>query len=106
MSEDLEKYGLWAAIIGAILIFIDGAVALSTGTLYIWSIANSVVTGWIEIILGIIILIVAPFYNKNKMAVGWTVIILSLITFVFDGGFFWIGAIIALIGGALMVYEK
>ncbi len=101
-----STWGLWTAIIGALLILIDGIVALATNKLYIWSVANPVVTGWVEIILGIIMLIVAPFYKKNRVAVGWTVAILALITFVFDGGFYWIGAIIGLIGGLAIAYNK
>ena len=98
--------GLWTAIVGAILIFFDGIAALATKNLYIWSATDAVTTGWIEIILSIIMFIVAPFYKKSPAGVGWTIVVLALITFGFDGGFYWIGAIIALIGGVLIVYKK
>ncbi len=99
-------WSLWASVIGGLLILIDGVAALATSKLYIWSITDPVTTGWVEIILGIIMLIAMPFYKKNKPAVGWTVAILALITFVFDGGFYWIGAILGLIGGIAIAYNK
>ncbi|MCD6477648.1 MAG: hypothetical protein J7K87_01465 [Candidatus Aenigmarchaeota archaeon] len=98
--------GLWTSIVGAIIILIDGIAVLATNHLYIWSAVNVVATGWIEIILSIIMLIAAPFYKKSTNGIGWTLIILAIITLGFDGGFFWIGAIITIIGGALILKGK
>ena len=105
-TQKIGNAGLWTSVIGALLILIDGIVVLATGNFYIWSAANAAATGWIEIILSIIMFIVVPFYKKSPAGVGWTIVVLALITFGFDGGFYWIGAIIALIGGALIAYKK
>ena len=105
-TQKIGNAGLWTSLTGAILILIDGIVALATNNLYIWSVSDAVTTGWVEITLSIIMFIVAPFYKKSPAGVGWTIVVLALITFAFDGGFFWIGAIIALIGGVLIAYKK
>ena len=105
-NPNMGKTGLWTTIFGALLILIDGIAVLATGNLYIWSVASAVTTGWVEITLSILMFIAAPFYQKSPAGVGWTIVILALISFAFDGGFFWIGAIIALIGGFLIVYKK
>ncbi len=105
-NTQVGKTGLATAMFGALLILIDGIAALATGNLYIWSVSDAVTTGWVEITLSILMFIVAPFYKKSPAGVGWTIVVLALITFAFDGGFFWIGAIIALIGGAMIAYRK
>lgn len=105
-TQKVGVYGLWTSIIGALLIFFDGIAVLATNHFYIWSAAGVTATGWIEIILSIIMFIIAPFYKKSPAGVGWSIFVLALITLGFDGGFFWIGAIIALIGGVLIAYKK
>ncbi len=106
VTQKIGKTGLWTAMFGALLILLDGIAVLATGNLYIWSVADAVTTGWVEITLSILMFIVAPFYKKSPAGVGWTIVILALIAFAFDGGFYWIGAIIALVGGALIAYKK
>jgi hypothetical protein len=100
------KLGLWLAIIGALLILIDGALVLSTGNFYGWHYAGATATGWIEVILSIIIFIALYWYNKSPAGAGWTTAILSIITLPFDGGFYTIGAWLGLIGGILIAYKK
>ncbi len=100
------KYGLWTAVIGAIIILIDGIAVLATGKLYGWSATGFTATGWAEIILSIIMLGIVWLYKRSPQGVGWGTVILAVITMAFDGGFWEIGAIIALIGGVLIAYEK
>ncbi len=108
--EDLDKIGVWTAIVGALLILIDGIAVLATGSFYgFWHYGGATGTGWAEIILAIIIWIVAGYYYYKKSgqaAAGWTTVILSLITLPFDGGFWTLGVWIALIGGVLIAYKK
>ncbi|MEB3757076.1 MAG: hypothetical protein GSR79_09520 [Desulfurococcales archaeon] len=113
MSEEKQvkqptvgKTGLWLAIIGALLIIIDGAIVLATGNFYGWHYGSATLVGWTEVILSIIIFIVLYWYNKSPQAVGWTVAILAIITLPFDGGFYTCGAWIGLIGGILIAYRK
>jgi len=107
-QKDMEvgKTGLWTAAIGALLILIDGIVVLATGNFYGWHYAGATATGWIEVIISILIWISLAWYKSHPAAVGWTIVILSLITMPFDGGFWTIGAWIALIGGVLIAYRK
>ena len=101
-----QKYGLWTSILGGLLILIDGIAVLAVNTLYGWSITNTMWTGWIEVILSLIIMGAAYYYEKKPKEVGWSIVVLALITLPFDGGFWTIGAWIALIGGLLIAYEK
>ena len=100
------NWGIWATIIGSVLILIDGIAVLTAKTLYGWSIVGLLTTGWIEIILSLVIMGALYYYKKNPKTIGWSIVILSLITLPCDGGFWTIGAWIALIGGALIAYEK
>lgn len=107
MAEEYGKAGVWTAITGAILVLIDGIVVLSTNSFYGPLHYGGVnVTAWTEIILSLIILGMVYYYKKSPAAVGWTTVILALITLAFDGGFYTIGSWIALIGGVLIVYKK
>ena len=105
-QAEVGKAGLWTAAIGALIILIDGIAVLATNKFYGWHYASATATGWIEIILSIIIWITLVWYKSHPAAVGWTVVILSLITMPFDGGFWTIGAWITLIGGVLIAYKK
>ncbi len=96
------KAGLWTALTGAFLILIDGIAVLATGNFYGWHYGSASVVGWIEIILSLIMMGISYYYRSHKAAVGWTIAILALITMPFDGGFWTIGAWIALIGGAMI----
>ncbi len=96
------KTGMWTAILGALIILIDGITVLATGNFYGWHYGSASVVGWTEIILSLIMMALAYYYKSNKGAVGWSIVILALITMPFDGGFWTIGAWIALIGGAII----
>ncbi|MCD6367680.1 MAG: hypothetical protein J7L45_01195 [Candidatus Aenigmarchaeota archaeon] len=106
MAENFSTYGLWTSVIGALLILINGIAVLVNNTLYGWSATGVTATGWIEIILSVIMLIAVYFYKQNPKGVGWAIVILAIITLPFDGGFWFIGSVIAIIGGALIAYQK
>ncbi|ASJ00796.1 hypothetical protein [Thermococcus gorgonarius] len=96
------KTGMWTAILGALIILIDGLLVLANKTFYGWHYGSATTVGWVEILLSLLIMILAFYYKKSKSAIGWTIAILALITMPFDGGFWTIGAWITLIGGALI----
>jgi len=100
------KTGMWTALLGALLILIDGIAVLTTGNFYGWHYGSASTVGWVEIILSLIMMGLAYYYKSNKRLVGWSVVILALITMPFDGGFWLIGAIIALIGGIIIATAK
>jgi len=103
----MGKTGLWTTVIGALLILIDGILAASTGAIYgFYAYGGAVVTGWVEIIISLIMFGLLYYYKKSPSGVGWSIVILALITLPFDGGFWTIGAWIALIGGILIAYRK
>ena len=96
------KYGLWTSILGALIILIDGIAVLAANALYGWSVTGPTGTGWTEIILSLIMMVAAYYYDRSPKAVGWSIVVLALILLPFDGGFWTIGAWIALIGGLLI----
>ncbi|WP_297551274.1 hypothetical protein [Thermococcus sp.] len=96
------KTGMWTAICGACLILLDGILVLANKSFYGWHYGSASVVGWTEIILSLLIMVLAPYYKKSKGAIGWTIALLALITMPFDGGFWTLGAWIALIGGAII----
>ncbi len=105
-TKKVGRTGLWIALVGAILILVDGIVAMVTNNLYMWSVTDAFVTGIVEIALSIIMLALAPFYKKSPAGIGWGIFGMAVITLVFDGGFYWVGAILALIGGVLIALRK
>ncbi|MGC9187441.1 MAG: hypothetical protein ACP5GN_07140 [Fervidicoccaceae archaeon] len=62
--------------------------------------------GWTEITISIIMFAILPFYKRSPATIGWTTFVLALITMPFDGGFWEIGAILALIGGLMVALKK
>ncbi|BAA29919.1 hypothetical protein [Pyrococcus horikoshii] len=98
------KSGMWTAILGGLLILLDGILVLANKTFYGWHYGGVSAVGWIEIILSLTIMALAYYYKSNKKAIGWTIVVLALITMPFDGGFWTIGAWISLIGGAMIAY--
>ncbi len=106
-EEEIGHAGLWTTVIGALLIFIDGIAVLATNRFYSFIYYGGVtVVGWAEIILSIIMWIILYYYKQSPKAIGWTEFILALIALPFDGGFWTLGAWIALIGGILIAYKK
>jgi len=87
---------------GALLILTDGILVLANKTFYGWHYGSVSTVGWIEIIISLTIMILAYYYKSNRSLVGWTIAILALITMPFDGGFWTLGAWIALIGGVMI----
>lgn len=75
-------------------------------TFYGWHYGGVSVVGWTEISLSIIMFILLPLYKRWPAAIGWTVFVLAIITMPFDGGFWEVGAILALIGGILVAIKK
>ncbi|NJF26048.1 hypothetical protein [Thermococcus sp. Bubb.Bath] len=100
------KTGLWTALCGACLILIDGIVVLANKAFYGWHYGSYTTVGWVEIILSLIMMGLAYYYKKSPSAVGWSIVILAFITMPFDGGFWTIGAWIAVIGGAIIATAK
>ncbi len=100
------KTGLWTALCGACLILIDGIVVLGTGSFYGWHYGSVSTVGWVEIILSLVMMGLAYYYKRSPAAVGWSILVLAFITMPFDGGFWTVGAWIAVIGGAIIATAK
>ncbi|AAL80772.1 hypothetical protein PFDSM3638_03235 [Pyrococcus furiosus DSM 3638] len=90
------KTGMWLAILGGLLILLDGILVLANKTFYGWHYGGVSTVGWIEIIFSLIIIGLAYYYKSNKKAIGWSIVVLALITLPFDGGFWTLGAWICL----------
>ncbi|MDP8024018.1 MAG: hypothetical protein RAK20_06100 [Conexivisphaerales archaeon] len=105
-SGSSGRWGFWIAIIGALLIIIDGIAVLAASSFYGWHYGGISTVGWTEITISIIMFIILPFYKRSPAAIGWTTFVLALITMPFDGGFWEIGAILALIGGVMVALKK
>jgi len=43
------KTGMWTALLGALLILLDGIVVLATGNFYGWHYGSASTVGWVEI---------------------------------------------------------
>lgn len=100
------RTGVWLVLIGAVLILVDGITVLATGHYYGWHYGGVSAVGWTEIVLSIIMFIITAYYKRSPSAVGWTNVVLAFITMPFDGGFWTIGAWLAVIGGAIIATSK
>jgi hypothetical protein len=106
-QQEMGKAGLWTTVIGALLILIDGIVVLATGNFYgPFHYGGVQATGWIEIIISIIMFGILYYAKKSPAAIGWSEVVLALITLGWDGGFWTIGAWLGVIGGILIAYRK
>ncbi|MEM0158729.1 MAG: hypothetical protein QW812_04375 [Thermoplasmataceae archaeon] len=105
-NESFGKYGISLAVLGMVLVLLDGIVVLSINSVLAPSYGGPAVVGWSQIVLSLIGLGVLYFYKGYPVAVAWTVAILAVITYAFDGGFYYIGATLALAGAILIAYRK
>ncbi len=99
------KTGMWVALLGALLILINGIAVLATGNFYGPHYASATAVGVVDIILSLIMIGLA-YYSQSGGSLGWVILILALITIPFNGGFWCIGAILALIGGIIIATAK
>jgi hypothetical protein len=104
--ETVGKYGISTAVVGMLLVLIDGITVLAINSVLAPSYGGVAAVGWTQIVLSLIALATMYFYKSYSTAVAWTVGILALITYAFDGGFFYIGATLALIGAILIGYRR
>jgi hypothetical protein len=100
------RYGLVAAIIGALLVLIDGITVLARSSVIAPSYFGVPVVGWSEIVLSLLALAALYFYSSHSTTVAWSVGILAAIAFFVDGGFFYVGAALALIGAIVVYFRK
>jgi hypothetical protein len=70
------------------------------------SFGGALVVGSSEIVLSLLSLIALYFYSDHSTTVAWAVGILSVIAYFFDGGFFYFGASLALIGAIVIYFRK
>ncbi len=104
--HEAGRYGLGTAILGLLLILIDGVTVLGLNGVLAPSIGGVVAVGWTEIGLSLLAFISLAFYRRSLTAVAWAVIVLALIAYVFDGGFYYVGSTVAIIGAVLMYYKR
>jgi len=100
------KTGMWVAFIGALLILINGIAVLATGNFYGLHYGSASAVGAVDIILSLILIGLAYYSQSGNSSLGWVILILALITIPFNGGFWCIGAILALIGGIIIATAK
>jgi hypothetical protein len=100
------KYGMETGIVGELLLLLDGIYVLATNSVLVPSLGGAAVVGWSQIILALIMLGTEYYYKSHPVAVAWTVGVLAVIAYFFDGGFFFVGATLALIGAILTGYKK
>jgi hypothetical protein len=100
------KYGMETAIVGELLILLDGIYVLATNSVLAPSLGGPAVVGWSQIVLALLMLGTEYYYKSHAVAVAWTVGVLALLAYAFDGGFFFVGATLALIGAILTGYKK
>ena len=105
-EEKVGRYGLAVAIVGTVLVLVDGITVLAMNSVISPSFGGALVVGSSEIVLSLLSLIALYFYADHSTPVAWAVGILSVIAFLFDGGFFYFGATMALYGAIVIYFWK
>ncbi|MEM0075565.1 MAG: hypothetical protein QXR69_02035 [Conexivisphaerales archaeon] len=105
-TTQMGRVGLWTVIIAVLLGLIDGAVVLGLNTPLAPSFGGATVVGWTEIILALIAGGILYYYKSHPAAVAGTVGTLAFIGYFFDGGLYYVGATLAIIGAILIYYRK
>ena len=100
------SYGLATAIIGAVLVLVDGIATLAMKSVFAPSLGGVTVVGVSEIVLSLLALIAVYFYKSHSTAAAWTIGILAFVAFFFDGGFYYVGAALAVIGAIIIYFRK
>lgn len=106
LAKSVGKYGVITAALGALLVLLDGIVVLAINSTLAPSVGGVYGVGASEIVLSILAFITLAFYRRHPRAVGVTVLILALISYAVGGGFYYVGATLALIGAILVGYRR
>jgi hypothetical protein len=112
MVSDLPKIAYVLSLIAGILIILGGLVWLLAGSVIAVGFGiglGAAILGLIGIIVGIIVIYGAMRLNTNPnehLTWGAVILILSILSLVFAGGGFYIGAVLGIIGGVLAIIWK
>ena len=100
------RYGLLTAIVGALLVLADGITVLVRNSVIAPSYFGVSVVGWGEVVLSLLALAALYFYRSHSTVAALSVGILAAIAFFVDGGFFYVGAAVALIGAIVIYFRR
>ncbi len=106
IAEQVGRYGLGIAITGALLILIDGIIVLLLNSIIAPSLGGALVVGSSEIVLSLVSLLALYYYRDHTTTVALTVGILAIISYLVDGGFFYMGATLELVGAVVIYFRK
>jgi|SRR5579875_3852525 len=106
IEGSIGKYGAAIAGFGAVLILLDGFYALVSGSVLVPTLGNANVVAWVEMLFAMIAIIFLYNYGDFPNATASVVGSVAVLTYAFDGGFYFIGSTLALIGAVLIYYRK
>lgn len=105
-TTHMGRYGLWTVITAAVLGLLDGFAVLGINSPLAPSLGGAAVVGWGEIVLALLALGALYYYKGHPAAVAGTVGTLAFLGYFVDGGFYYVGATLAIIGAILIYYRK
>jgi hypothetical protein len=109
-SIHIARYGITLAVLGALLISIDGIVAMARNSLLIPTVGmlglGVFIVAATEAILGVLALASLYMSKDTPNVVAYLVGTLAVLSFAFGGGFYFIGAIAGLVGALSIHYNR
>ena len=105
-TRHIGRAGLWTVVVAAILGLLDGIAVLGINSPIAPSVGGPLAVGAVEIILALLALGALYYYKGHPAAVAGTVGVLAFLGYFFDGGFYYVGATLAIIGAVLIYYRR
>ena len=106
----VSKYGVTLGAIGALMITIEGIVAMIRNSLLVPTIGavglSVLLVGATEAVLGVIAISALYMSFDNPSGVADIVGVLAVLSLFVGGGFYFVGALVGLVGALLMHHRK
>ncbi len=106
----IPKYGITVAAIGALMITLDGIVGLVRNSLLVPTIGtfglSTFLVAGTEAVLGILAVVSLYMSLDTPSAVSYIVGVIAVVSLAVGGGFYFVGAAVALVGAFLMHYHR
>ena len=104
--ERVPKDGIIVGAIGALMILIEGMYALIARSVLVPSLGGSIVGAYALMVLGLGSIVALYMSEDFPVQISYVIGTAAVLSLLFGGGFYYVGAIVAFVGAVLLHYRR
>ncbi len=104
--ETVPKDGITLGAIGALMIVIEGIYALITKSVFVPALGGPVVAAYALMVLGLGSILAMYMSEDFPFRISYVIGTAAILSLLFGGGFYYVGAIVAFAGAVLLHYRR